>query len=263
MAENHYTESAFARKVAALRAANLAKSVDLSGKRFGFWTVLRRGESRPMKRGALARYVCLCDCGVEALVVAATLRNGTSTSCGCTKRGKAHHDNKAGRTYGLLTVIRRASEIGAARLAVWLCECACGRTLQVRSGDLASGNTVSCGCKRGKWKTPEEVSERRRLNSRITAARRRATKRNAYRPYSKAEFLALERSLYEEAKRLTVETGEQWAVDHIVPLIGPYSKELGCREVCGLHNEHNLQVLKQVENRAKWNTSWPDRAMGG
>lgn len=53
------------------------------------------------------------------------------------------------------------------------------------------------------------------------------------------------RVFYEEARRLTVETGVLHHVDHKIPLVG--------REVSGLHVESNLQVLTQRENSRKHN----------
>lgn len=50
---------------------------------------------------------------------------------------------------------------------------------------------------------------------------------------------------YELARRRTEATGYPWEVDHIVPLNHP--------DVCGLHVEHNLQVIPMVANRAKGN----------
>jgi len=59
----------------------------------------------------------------------------------------------------------------------------------------------------------------------------------------------LDRSLlipfYEEAKRLTRETGATHHVDHIVPLFG--------KNVCGLHVPWNLQVITAEENLKKSN----------
>lgn len=51
-----------------------------------------------------------------------------------------------------------------------------------------------------------------------------------------------------DAKRK--ETGQSWHVDHIVPLKSSL--------VCGLHVEHNLQVIPGPENDSKGNRYWPD-----
>ena len=51
--------------------------------------------------------------------------------------------------------------------------------------------------------------------------------------------------MYKEAQRLTKVTGEQYDVDHIIPLKGA--------AVCGLHVPWNLQVLKHADNMRKSN----------
>lgn len=68
------------------RVSGMAKSrlVDLSGYRFGRWTALeyrRRGEGVHVQKG----WLCRCDCGVERWVQSASLKNGSSTSCGCSR----------------------------------------------------------------------------------------------------------------------------------------------------------------------------------
>lgn len=54
---------------------------DLTGSRFGRWTVLSKSHIK--KYGTHIAYDCLCDCGVERLVSGSLLKNGHSKSCGC------------------------------------------------------------------------------------------------------------------------------------------------------------------------------------
>lgn len=59
---------------------------DLTGKRFGRWTVLQR-EPLPHKTvsGEAFGWLCRCDCGNEKVVITKNLLNGRSKSCGCLK----------------------------------------------------------------------------------------------------------------------------------------------------------------------------------
>jgi hypothetical protein len=53
------------------------------------------------------------------------------------------------------------------------------------------------------------------------------------------------KKIYEEAKRLTTDTGIAYQVDHIIPLKHPL--------VCGLHVENNLRIITKEENYKKNN----------
>lgn len=55
-------------------------SEDLTDKRFGRWTVIKRSENQYT---IAERWDCLCDCGTERSVIGNTLKNGSSKSCGC------------------------------------------------------------------------------------------------------------------------------------------------------------------------------------
>ena len=55
------------------------RGLNLTGQRFGRLVAIRRTKSLKKK----ARWECLCDCGKTAIVTAAHLRHGGTTSCGC------------------------------------------------------------------------------------------------------------------------------------------------------------------------------------
>lgn len=82
--------------------------------------------------------------------------------------------------------------------------------------------------------------------SRMHGMRRRHHERQATPPWAD---LAAIRALYQEAERLTRETGEQYVVDHIVPLRG--------RTVSGLHVHWNMQVVHWKPNAQKGAFTWP------
>jgi hypothetical protein len=56
--------------------------------------------------------------------------------------------------------------------------------------------------------------------------------------------------IYSKAVELEKQTGEKFHVDHIVPLQS--------KLVCGLHVEHNLQILPALDNILKGNFWWED-----
>lgn len=77
---------------------------------------------------------------------------------------------------------------------------------------------------------------------RASTAKRRARLRNATVAWANPQKI---RMVYEEADRVTKETGVAHVVDHIIPLAGT--------NVCGLHWEENLQVITAIRNGHKGN----------
>jgi len=58
--------------------------LELTGKKFGRWTVLGEAESVAMPSRTTARkWSCICDCGTIREVFQSGLSSGASTSCGC------------------------------------------------------------------------------------------------------------------------------------------------------------------------------------
>lgn len=109
------------------------KFIDLTGQKFGRWTVLSR---EPSKNGA-SMWLCRCECGTERVVDAHGLRRGTSTSCGCKRQ---EHIDISGKRFGRLVAV---GYVGKAR---WKCQCDCGAETEVYVSSLTSGATQSCGC---------------------------------------------------------------------------------------------------------------------
>ena len=78
---------------------------DLTGQRFGRWTVIRREPlKKPTANEVRHGWLCRCDCGTERVVLAKNLNNGESRSCGCDTAEKANRrmqeDNVLGRYDG-------------------------------------------------------------------------------------------------------------------------------------------------------------------
>lgn len=58
---------------------------DMTGQRFGKWTVLRMAVRTASDGHRRTACVCRCDCGTERVVYAQSLRAGQTRSCGCAK----------------------------------------------------------------------------------------------------------------------------------------------------------------------------------
>lgn len=131
----------------------MSKLIDLTGQKFGKWTVLKRAENGA---AGATRWLCECECGTIKSVPGGNLRNGSSTSCGCdraekTRFAKGKTKNEVGNRYGSLIVLEWQEQLSIERKsAYWLCQCDCGNKTIAKGTDLRQGKIVSCGCKSGK-----------------------------------------------------------------------------------------------------------------
>ena len=68
----------------------MKKAEDLSGRRFGRWTVIERAgtyywPNKEEREFSCPLWRCVCDCGTEGIVMGTNLRSGNSKSCGCSR----------------------------------------------------------------------------------------------------------------------------------------------------------------------------------
>ncbi len=117
--------------------------MQLQGMKFNMLTVIKRAEQT--KKVDSTTWECLCDCGNTTYATTSELRGGHKKSCGCLKR-QPHGENLKGQRFGRLTVQYRFGYDEKTRKALWRCKCDCGKYTTVRSSDLKSSNTKSCGC---------------------------------------------------------------------------------------------------------------------
>lgn len=111
--------------------------MDLTGQKYGKLTIL----SRVVPHSNPIYWVCKCECGTIKNIKGASLRSGAVQSCGCLK-----NENLIGQKFNYLTVIELLPERAKNRQKIYKCQCDCGNYTNVRSSDLKTGNTKSCGC---------------------------------------------------------------------------------------------------------------------
>lgn len=130
--------------------------IDLTGRRFGRWTVLQRA----WRTGRKWLWAVHCRCGSTRTVRQDHLMSGESRSCGCFLREKARAPRPSrrvdlrGRRVGALTVVRLAPHVPSRSpyhrigRTAWVCRCDCGRDVVVPTSDLVRTHspTRSCGC---------------------------------------------------------------------------------------------------------------------
>lgn len=121
---------------------------DLTGKKFGLLTVVKRNEKRPKNR--VSYWDCICDCGGNKTTRGSALKAGKVKSCGCLQEQykKSHTTMKdiIGKRFGRLLVVEMVDERSKCGEIKYLCKCDCGNEKIIVGTSMRNGSTRSCGC---------------------------------------------------------------------------------------------------------------------
>ena len=132
----------------------MARYIDLTGQKFGRWTVLNITDKRTCNRTIIQH--CKCECGNEKDVDGYTLKSGQSKSCGCLQRELAAERCKQGRIdltgqrFGKLVAMYPIYSGNKNEHTLWHCKCDCGNECDIDMGNLRSDKSQSCGCTQSK-----------------------------------------------------------------------------------------------------------------
>ena len=134
----------------------MPKKINLTGKTFGKWYVIREATIEEKQNKPGAYWLCQCNCGKQKIVNGQLLRNGQSTSCGCgaaekiSKANKNKAEDLTGRIFSRLVVLERDFEAEDAHpkrgSTYWKCQCQCGNIISTTRLNLINQSTQSCGC---------------------------------------------------------------------------------------------------------------------
>ena len=132
----------------------MSKLIDLTNQKFGRLTVLERDKNRKTTGGSY--WICQCECGTIKSVKSISLRNGDISSCGCYRQEQLRkakyqksEEEMLNKRFGKLVVKQRSERKGNGGELYWICQCDCGKTIEVRGHELRrkdENRTVSCGC---------------------------------------------------------------------------------------------------------------------
>lgn len=141
----------------------MPKFIDLTGRKLGELTVMRRAENRTYSNGHhITQWTCLCSCGKALDIPSIDLRPGKGrngrTSCGCKPPRLL---KMISRRYGKLVVVDQADGLYKGKRR-WKCQCDCGKTTVVLGSSLYRGATKSCGCLWEERKLERGLAEKHR-----------------------------------------------------------------------------------------------------
>ena len=137
------------------------RAKDITGEKFGMWTVEGFSHIILNEEGRAANYMynCRCECGVERKVAISNLKTKTHKGprgCGCAVR---RSNDLSGQTFGHWQIleldhIKRSPNYNTGKqttITFYRCLCGlCENEKIVSAANLKSGKTKSCGCQRKK-----------------------------------------------------------------------------------------------------------------
>lgn len=114
-----------------------SRSLVQPGQRYAKLTVVRKV--------AVKKWECLCDCGKLVVRGSVALLHGNTKSCGCHRSEQSIVLRLTGQRFGRLLVLKEAERLKP-NVRRWHCVCDCGNEKTVNQECLRSGNVRSCGC---------------------------------------------------------------------------------------------------------------------
>lgn len=115
--------------------------IDLTGRIFGFWTILKREGFVLSSQGRrYTTWLCRCDKGHQQVLTRADLYRNNPRSCNkC--------NDLTGLIFSKLTVIGRVG-VNKHNGSLWECLCECGKHVIASKNHLKNKHVQSCGCRR-------------------------------------------------------------------------------------------------------------------
>lgn len=111
------------------KACRQRSFIDIQGRRFGKWRVLRYLGNQ--------KWLCRCACGRQRKIWGHSLRRGLTRCCAACHPSRQVVD-LSGQRFGFLQVLAYAGQ------RKWLCICECGARRKVYGPDLKKGHTRGC-----------------------------------------------------------------------------------------------------------------------
>lgn len=116
------------------------KRIDLTGKVFGEWEVVRSSRIDP-DNDFKHYWICKCSCGNIREIAHGNLANGTSTNCGHVNR--VYEDLSIGDIFNEWTII--GNYIRKNKSKYYFCRCSCGKEKYIEYKTLLNETSTNCG----------------------------------------------------------------------------------------------------------------------